>query len=438
MGIKRITVVFHFQYTCHVSYENVDQEGLKTRALEMFWDNLRKTAGIKYFPNTTTVILIGQSIGRISDLEYCLLLRDLWIAECCVVLYLYHNEISRIENLEGPKLHLLWLNNRLIKNIRGNLQVEMKKGFNLVAQFLLVELESVGNNHFEEALSNKLYIVGTAHLQNEKGFKQILNMTQPNQEYDADHNHVVTLEGIRGLRKLFFSFIWKLLKKCREDINILHEHTPISLDIIHNPWHEFLAYISDCSTSINIADITSNTFNRSQQKKELQKISLEAKSPLAARYFRAVELVHVDQFRNGSLNLQNNNLMSFSGFIFLSNAKVLCLNYSHIESIILPGQRLQNQWDAEFGENLPLMMQSLGDFHLGCNGIINMAQLISRLKNLKTLVLWGNYISQTEGLEGFQFPQELVLDCNCIKRISRGFLARQNGLLTLPLQQNQI
>ncbi|KAM4667360.1 LOW QUALITY PROTEIN: leucine-rich repeat-containing protein 9 [Amazona ochrocephala] len=47
-------------------------------------------------------------------------------------------------------------------------------------------------------------------------------------------------------------------------------------------------------------------------------------------------------FRNVfSVNLQDNNLMSFSG-IFIPNAKVLCLNYTHIEPV-LPGQKSPNQ-----------------------------------------------------------------------------------------------
>ncbi|KAM6255875.1 LOW QUALITY PROTEIN: leucine-rich repeat-containing protein 9 [Spheniscus humboldti] len=178
----------------------------------------------------------------------------------------------------------------------------------------------------------------------------------------------------------------------------------------------------------------------------------------------AVELVPADQFRNVcGMNLQNNNRMSFSGLIFLPNAKVLCLNYSHTESI-LPGQKLPNQVtnrqqlynlashgygqeglakeskNAEFGENLPLIMQSLEDFHLGCNGITNVAQLqLSRLKNLKLLFLQSrNQISQIEGLEGLKFLQKLLLDRNHINMISQGFLASQNGLLTLHLEQNQI
>ncbi|XP_066854581.1 leucine-rich repeat-containing protein 9 isoform X2 [Anser cygnoides] len=184
----------------------------------------------------------------------------------------------------------------------------------------------------------------------------------------------------------------------------------------------------------------------------------------ATSNIRAVELVPADQFRNVySVNLQNNNLTSFSGLIFLPNVKVLCLNYNQIESI-LPGQKSPNQVtnrqhlyrrvassgygqqelakgrrDAGFGENLPPIMQSLEVLHLGHNGITDIAQLqLSRLKNLKLLFLQGNYISQIKGLEGLQFLQELVLDHNRIKIISRDSFAGQSGLLALHLEQNQI
>lgn len=49
----------------------------------MFFTGYPKIIGIKYFPNLTTLILIGQSIQKISDLE--ILLKELWIAECCLV-----------------------------------------------------------------------------------------------------------------------------------------------------------------------------------------------------------------------------------------------------------------------------------------------------------------------------------------------------------------
>lgn len=71
---------------------------------------------------------------------------------------------------------------------------------------------------------------------------QTFVVLQPNLEYfDASHNHVITLEGIRGLTKLqFFNLSWNRLKKSWEVIKILYEHTPnlLSLDITHNPWYK--------------------------------------------------------------------------------------------------------------------------------------------------------------------------------------------------------
>ncbi|XP_025062921.1 leucine-rich repeat-containing protein 9 [Alligator sinensis] len=179
---------------------------------------------------------------------------------------------------------------------------------------------------------------------------------------------------------------------------------------------------------------------------------------------RTVDLVPADQFRNVcNVNLQNNNLTSFSGLVFLPNVKVLCLNYNHIESI-MPRQKSQSHLtnrqllyqkvtssgygqqglskgsrDAGFGENLPPIMHSLEVLHLGYNGISNMTQLqLSRLKNLKFLFLQGNEISQIEGLEGLQLLEELVLDHNRIKTILESSFAKQSSLCALHLEENRI
>ncbi|KAM6392616.1 LOW QUALITY PROTEIN: leucine-rich repeat-containing protein 9 [Pluvialis apricaria] len=635
-------------YTCNaLSYENIDQEGLKPTALEMFLSGYPRIVGMKFFPNIATVILIGQSIQNISHLGYSLLLKELWIAECSLVkidglqkcvnlqkLYLYCIN-SRIESQEAlTKLNVLWLNSNLIKNIKclhtlqnlqevnltGNIlekigriinsqlsrmlnvlqgirfqfqfcqvhnylhvvsqaldfQVEMKESFNLVVEFLLMELETVGNFHFEEGLSSNpwfsscCYIIqprfctwdfrtysiigmkinhifrvhnkiprlkfkekfqiflrvcayvrtvtrwiciheekfqvflemwaslerhcGCSHWHfqwfvfdhelvlpeyiGEFEYVTLLNLFHfkgstlqdisrlkntskliisfneftslnniydlPNWEYfDVSHNYMITFEGIRGLSKMqFFNLSCSQVKKSREDINMLHKHTPkiLNLDITHNPWHK--ASLLEYSRTGEEKTLLLSVFPCAKILSQICKNKVDLQ-------MHPVELVLADQFRNVcSVNLQNNNLMSFNGLIFLPNAKVLCLNCNHIESI-LPGQKLPNQatetWlmfpnlvNAEFGENLSLIMQSLKVLHLAYNGITKMAQLLSRLKNLKFLVLQRNYISQIEGLEDLQFLQELVLDHNHIKTISQGFTARQNGLLTLHLEQNQI
>nr|XP_054369913.1 leucine-rich repeat-containing protein 9 [Mirounga angustirostris] len=128
---------------------------------------------------------------------------------------------------------------------------------------------------------------------------------------------------------------------------------------------------------------------------------------------RTVDLIPVDQFRNVcNVNLQNNNLTSFSGLIYLPNVKVLCLNYNHIESIMprvkpqthLTNRQLLHQKVPSSGygqqgtskinretmssENLPPIMHSLEVLHLGYNGICNLIQLqLNRLRNLKFLFL---------------------------------------------------
>lgn len=67
-------------------------------------------------------------------------------------------------------------------------------------------------------------------------------MLQYNLEYlDASHNHVITLEGFRGLMKLkHLDLSWNQLKKSGDEINMLCKHTTslLTLDIQHNPWQK--------------------------------------------------------------------------------------------------------------------------------------------------------------------------------------------------------
>lgn len=69
-----------------------------------------------------------------------------------------------------------------------------------------------------------------------------LYVLQYNLEYlDASHNHVITLEGFRGLMKLkHLDLSWNQLKKSGAEINVLCKHTTslLTLDIRHNPWQK--------------------------------------------------------------------------------------------------------------------------------------------------------------------------------------------------------
>uniref|UniRef100_A0A8D0NC70 U2A'/phosphoprotein 32 family A C-terminal domain-containing protein n=1 Tax=Sus scrofa TaxID=9823 RepID=A0A8D0NC70_PIG len=179
---------------------------------------------------------------------------------------------------------------------------------------------------------------------------------------------------------------------------------------------------------------------------------------------RTVDLVPVDQFRNVcNVNLQNNNLTSFSGLIYLPNVKVLCLNYNHIESImprLKPQTHLTNRQllyqkvpssgygqqgtakinrDIMSSENLPPIMHSLEVLHLGYNGICNLIQLqLNRLRNLKFLFLQGNEISQVEGLDNLEVLQELVVDHNRIRAFNDSAFAKPSSLLALHLEENRL
>ncbi|ELK09830.1 Leucine-rich repeat-containing protein 9 [Pteropus alecto] len=179
---------------------------------------------------------------------------------------------------------------------------------------------------------------------------------------------------------------------------------------------------------------------------------------------RTVDLIPVDQFRNVcNVNLQNNNLTSFSGLIYLPNVKVLCLNYNHIESIIprlKPQTHLTNRQllyqkvpssgygqqgtskinrDTMSTENLPPIMHSLEVLHLGYNGICNLIQLqLNRLRNLKFLFLQGNEISQVEGLDNLVVLQELVVDHNRIRAFNDSAFAKPSSLLALHLEENRL
>ncbi|XP_053561219.1 leucine-rich repeat-containing protein 9 [Bombina bombina] len=179
---------------------------------------------------------------------------------------------------------------------------------------------------------------------------------------------------------------------------------------------------------------------------------------------RTVDLAPIDQFIYvQTVNLENNNLTSFSGLIYLPNIKILNLNHNHIESILpmqkshshLTSRQILHQKVKSSGygkqgssggrrdslceEMLTPLMLSLEVLFLGYNGITSLLPLqLNRLQNLKSLFLDGNEISQVEGLEGLQLLQELVLDRNHIKLIVENAFANPGSLHLLRLEENRL
>ena len=110
---------------------------------------------------------------------------------------------------------------------------------------------------------------------------------------------------------------------------------------------------------------------------------------------RIVDLGHasnitLDQFDNlRSLNLENNNLTSFSGILYLRNLKVLCLNNNKIDCIF-PKAKSTNNQVVGVGTGLDYILPMLEVLYLAYNGIADLVTLqVGKLTSLKALFLQG-------------------------------------------------
>ncbi|CAL1540956.1 unnamed protein product [Lymnaea stagnalis] len=164
---------------------------------------------------------------------------------------------------------------------------------------------------------------------------------------------------------------------------------------------------------------------------------------------RTVDLGTGELFINlRSVNLEHNNLQSFSGLIHLTNLRVLCLNHNHIECIMprsktaLPVNK-KNVGPCKnvdyFAQNCSPVLENLEVLHLGYNGIKDITSLqLNRLPSLKALFLQGNEITKIEGLEGLHDLRELVLDKNKIKQITETSFSGQWNLQELHIEENRL
>ncbi|XP_043404866.1 leucine-rich repeat-containing protein 9 isoform X4 [Chelonia mydas] len=400
-----------------------------------------------WYPRITVLDLDGQHLSKIANLEKLENLR--WAS-------FSNNNLTKIEGLESClNLEELTLDGNCISNLEG------------ISKLTKLTRLSVNNNHLTtlerrvfENLSHLHYLsLESNRITSLVGLQKAYALI----ELYISNNYVSTYQEIyhlKGLNNLVMLDMYGNLIVWKQDNYRLFV-------IFHLPSLKALD-----GTAVETADIESAkdlfggrlTCDMIAERLGHSDFTKMHELNWTTSMIRTVDLVPADQFRNVcNVNLQNNNLTSFSGLIFLPNVKILCLNYNHIESV-LPRQKPQNHLtnrqqlyqkvtssgygqqgsskvsrDAGFGENLPPIMQSLEVLHLGYNGISNLAQLqLSRLKNLKLLFLQGNEISQIEGLEGLQLLQELVLDHNRVKTITEGSFARQTSLLALHLEENRL
>ncbi|XP_038049791.1 leucine-rich repeat-containing protein 9-like isoform X3 [Patiria miniata] len=124
-------------------------------SLEMFFSGYENITGLKFFPNLTALILMGQEITKMEGLSTCNQLKELWICECKIkvieglsackkinILHLYSNCISQITNISHLKdLEVLGLAQNNIVNIEGIGELVQLRNLNLAAN----RIEQIGH-----------------------------------------------------------------------------------------------------------------------------------------------------------------------------------------------------------------------------------------------------------------------------------------------------
>ncbi|XP_027698721.1 leucine-rich repeat-containing protein 9 [Vombatus ursinus] len=400
-----------------------------------------------WYSKITALNLDGQHLFEITNLERLVNLR--WAS-------FSNNNLTKIEGLEScVNLEELTLDGNCISKLEGISKLSKLTRFsinnNLLTGLEKHIFENMLHLHYLSLENNKI----TSLVGLQKAYTII--------ELYINNNYIATNQEIYNLKGLYNLII---LDMCGNLIIWNQENYRLFV-IFHLPDLKALDGISVESPEIeNAKDLFGGRLTSDMIAERQGHSSFTQTQELnwTASSIRTVDLVPVDQFRNVcNVNLQNNNLTSFSGLIYLPNVKVLCLNYNHIESIIprvKPQTHLSNRQllyqkvtssgygqqgapkgnrDPSLSENLPPIMQSLEVLHLGYNGICNLIQLqLNRLRNLKFLFLQGNEISQIEGLDNLPALQELVLDHNRIRAISDSAFVKPSALVALHLEENRL
>ncbi|XP_029808042.1 leucine-rich repeat-containing protein 9 [Suricata suricatta] len=398
---------------------------LKITALNLDGQHLFEITNLEKLENLKWASFSNNNLTKMEGLESCINLEELTLDGNC---------ISKIEGISKlTKLTRLSINNNLLNGLEKHIFDNM----------LHLHSLSLENNR----------ITSLSGLQ--KAFTLIELYISNN--YIALNQEIYNLKGLCNL----------VILNIYGNIIVWNQENYRLFVIFHLPELKALDGIAieppetECAKDLFGGRLTSDMIAERQGHSnftQMQELNWTSSS------ISTVDLIPVDQFRNVcNVNLQNNNLTSFSGLIYLPNVKVLCLNYNHIESImprIKPQAHLTNRQllyqkvpssgygqqgtskinrDTTNSENLPPIMHSLEVLHLGYNGIGNLIQLqLNRLRNLKFLFLQGNEISQIEGLDNLVVLQELVVDHNRIRAFNDSAFAKPSSLLALHLEENRL
>ncbi|KAI4885617.1 hypothetical protein NFI96_019058, partial [Prochilodus magdalenae] len=400
----------------------------------------------------TALNLDGQRLSRITNLDKLVNLR--WAS-------FDNNELRRIEGLEHcPLLEELSLNHNSISSLDGVCKLRRLTRLSVNSNQLQcldpMVLEHLPDLHFLSAERNR---ISSLHgVQRSRSLFE-LYVSNNNISTSRDIYHLKVLTNLIIL-DLYGNPLMEKLENYRVYV-LFHLPSLKALDGI-TVVRETPQELSECENAKDVfggrltPDMVSEKLGHSNYR-ELTDLELTTCG------IRMVDLVPADLFVNlRYVNLERNNLTSFSGLIYLPNINAMCLNYNHIESI-LPRQKAQTHLssrqvlyqkvhssgygqqnsrtsrEALCGDTLEPLMSSLEVLHLSYNSISSLGDLqLSRLTNLKVLFLQGNDIVQVEGLEGLRNLRELALDKNRLKSVSSTSFSFQVALLELHLSENRL
>ncbi|CAG2238484.1 Leucine-rich repeat-containing protein 9 [Mytilus edulis] len=356
------------------------------------------------------------------------------------------NDLTKIEGLENClKLHELYLDNNCLSKLEGIGKLIQLRRLSLDSNYIST-LENTGIQ----------FLTGLSYL-------------------SLENNKIVSLAGVQKLMSLVELYVGNnILNSVREIFFLKTLPNLVIIDLYGNPVvHEmdnyrlFIIYhlktlkaLDGLAIEATEGSIAKDTFGgRLTPDFVAEKLGhsnfedvRELDLPNSA--IRIVDLGLNDTFLNlRSVNLEHNNLTSFSGLIHLPNLRVLCLNHNHIECIMPRSKPQQNKrvvstinnnragdfFNNNSTDSMTPVMESLEVLHLGYNNIKDMAALqLGRLTSLKALFLQGNEILKVEGLEGLHDLRELVLDRNKIKNIFETSFINQWNLQELHIEENRI
>ncbi|KAF5890679.1 leucine-rich repeat-containing protein 9-like, partial [Clarias magur] len=394
----------------------------------------------------TAVNLDGQGLSHINNLEQLVNLR--WAS-------FNNNHLTHIKGLQHcPLLEELSLDHNCISTLEG------------VCKLQCLTRLSINSNQLQCLDGSVLECLTNLHF------------------LSVEENRISSLQGVQRSRFLFELYVANNNISTSRDIYYLKTLSNlVILDLYGNPLMKTLdnyrAYVifhlpalkaldgtavevSECE---NAKDVFGGRLTVDMLAEKLGQVNYKEveELELSGCSIRMVDLAPAELFAKLRIvNLERNNLTSFSGLVYLPNVKVLYLNHNHIESI-LPRQKAnthltsrqqlyqkvhssgygqqsnKNSIESVGVQSLEPLMCSLEVLHLGHNSISNLSDMqLSRLTGLRALFLQGNEIVQVEGLDGLSLLRELVLDQNRVRMLNEYWFRSHTHLIELSLNNNRL